>query len=101
MQKIFSKKFEIFLSKKILKYNLKSIKPNKKKAAAAAAAAFRAGGDKGVQPSRSLWVGSLTQDTTETDLRREFSVYGMIESIKVIIFFLYSQKKSAKIMKKN
>ena len=47
----------------------------------------------GEQPSKSLWVGNLPQDATENDLRREFSMFGMIEHVKVhyrtILFTLY------------
>jgi len=52
------------------------------------------------QPTRSIWLGSIHQDTTEEELRAEFSMFGIIESIKILpvkncAFINFSDQNSA------
>jgi len=52
------------------------------------------------QPTRSIWLGSIHQDTTEEELRAEIGMFGIIESIKILpvkncAFINFSDQNSA------
>lgn len=44
----------------------------------------RGPGGRNEQPSRSVWLGNIHPDTSEPEIRQEFSGFGMIESVKIL-----------------